>query len=173
MVRSTRRALCFTSRSILICTLFTVAAAAADDPGGWSKAKWGMTEPQIASAFGADRIVHIPLAAGGAQPGVDIDLVGAPFRAMFGLKDGRLAGVNISPRQEKDRNDQVFESLVNALVEKYGRPWKSETGQMLKTTEYQWSLPTTVITASFTTASSVTDICILDIHYGRRSVDPL
>jgi hypothetical protein len=31
-------------------------AAAAEDPGGWSKAKWGMTESQLLQAFGPEAV---------------------------------------------------------------------------------------------------------------------
>lgn len=170
------------SRAILIYTLLAGAVAGpvrlncstlADDPGGWSKAKWGMTEAQLADAFGPANIVREPLAGGATAPGVDVEIDGRPFRAVFGLKDGKLSGVSLSPRQDKDRTAFSFQSIVDLLVEKYGRPWKSETGQMLRTVEYQWTLPTTVISVSFTTAPGLSDTAILNLHYARRHSDPL
>jgi len=107
--------------------MLTVAsvAAAADDPGGWSKAKWGMSAPQLTDAFGAKNII---LVGASAEPGIDVEIAGRPFRAVFGLKDGKLCSVSLNPREDKDRSESVFQTIVELLVEKYGLPWKSETG---------------------------------------------
>jgi hypothetical protein len=34
---------------LISCVAF--AQSAADDPGGWTKAKWGMTEDEVKAAF--------------------------------------------------------------------------------------------------------------------------
>jgi hypothetical protein len=41
---------------ILYIMMLTVASVGATDPGGWSKARWGMTEPQLVRAFGPEII---------------------------------------------------------------------------------------------------------------------
>lgn len=158
---------------VLIFALLAGALFAADDPGGWSKAKWYMTEAQLAGAFGADHIVRVPMADHSTAPGLDIELDGKPFRAVFGLKDGGLASVSLAPRQDQDRNGRAFQSLVDLLVQKYGRPWKSERGEMFRTVEYQWSFPTTVISLSLTTTPGVEGVAILDLNYHRTAADPL
>jgi hypothetical protein len=132
-----------------------------------------MTEAQLADAFGVANIVRVPLAGGSAAPAVDVEIEGRPFRASFGLKNGGLSSVTLSPRQDKDGTAYVVQSLVDLLVEKYGRPWKSETGKTLRTVNYQWSLPTTVIALSFTTAPGLSDLSILALTYTRHSADPL
>jgi hypothetical protein len=132
-----------------------------------------MTEAQIADAFGADHIVRVPMADHSTAPGVDIDLDGKPWRAVFNLKDGGLSNVGLAPRDAQDRNGRVFQSLVDLLVQKYGRPWKSERAQEFRTIEYQWSFPSTVISLSLTTVPGVSGVAILDLNYHRAAADPL
>jgi hypothetical protein len=151
-------------------TLLAGAAFAADDPGGWSKAKWGMTEPQLTETFGAASIVRVPLAGGGSWPGIDVDLLGTAFRAALALdKDGRLSAVTLSPRDNKAADEFLFQRLQDALFEKYGRPWKSTAGH---NTKFQWSFPTTSITLTMFQDKSL-DFCMISLSYDRRAADPL
>ena len=61
------------------------------------------------------------------------------YRAYF--EDGKLDHVLFTPVSASDQTDQTFQSLENLLVQKYGRPWRSDEDQ----TELQWSFPTTTI----------------------------
>jgi len=144
---------------------------AADDPGGWSKAKWGMSEPQLADAFGPgivrldppDKVSGIPVLLA-----VDLDLAGSPFRAKLILdKYGKLSSVLLQPRQTDACGAYLFQSLQNSLVEKYGRPWKSEAGM---STDLQWSLATTVIHLSLAQEKQL-GFCLLTLQYKHKPVD--
>ena len=112
---------------------------AADDPGGWDKARWGMTEAQVLRAFGPEasrsdgRIMVKPF-----------HLSGVPFQAFltFG-KAGILDGVLLAPVDHADESPPLFDSLAQLLVQKYGRPWTTRDGAL---TQIQWTLRTTVIT---------------------------
>ncbi len=128
-----------------------------------------MTEPQLAGAFGAASIVRVPLANGAAAPGVDVDLDGIAFRAMFSLDKGKLTHVALSPRQDKDANEFTFARIEDLLVQKYGRPWKSEVGHI---TKFQWSFPTTTISLTLTQYKQL-NFCMLDLSYSVHVADSL
>jgi hypothetical protein len=131
-------------RTLYIVALAAVAAIAADDPGGWSKARWGMTDDEIVKAFdgqvtrfsAVDPYQH-------ARVGIEsLDIAGAKFKVyMSPGPDGKLDHVLFTPISASDQTDQTFQSVENLLVQKYGRPWKSDEDQ----TELQWSFPTTTI----------------------------
>lgn len=126
------------------------AAIAADDPGGWSKANWGMTADQILAAFpGEAARMPEPDKYNHAAVSIDsIDVAGTTFRVYFIPDDaGRLAAVNIQPRDMAGNSESTFQSVENLLVEKYGRPWKSDDAE----TELQWTFPTTTLTLAKTT----------------------
>ncbi|MDR3566322.1 MAG: hypothetical protein P4N59_33475 [Negativicutes bacterium] len=162
-------------KGILVSLLVVAAAIAADDPGGWTKAKWGMTEAQLAEAFGPDIVRLDPpdsIAGGKIKifQAVDVQIGGTPFRAkLVPDKDGKLDSVLFSARDKKDVNQYTFQSLQELLVQKYGRPWKSAAGQ---DAEFQWSLGSTVITLSFTQYKDV-DWSNLILQYRHKSPDPL
>jgi hypothetical protein len=156
-------------RLILIYTLLAGAAFAADDPGGWSKAKWGMNEIQLADAFGAD-LIHTGDPSKAIHLAVDVALADVPFRAELALdKDGKLAHVLLTPRRDKDADEFLFEHLQDALVLKYGRPWKSTAGH---STKYQWSFPATSITLSIFQDKEL-GACMISLSYDRRADDSL
>jgi len=161
------------ARCIVMMAAISFSCAAADDPGGWTKARWGMTEPQLIEAFGPSIVRLDPPEAVGGIPihlAVDIALVGSSFRALLAPdKDGHLYNVLISPRQSKDRNEVTFELLENLLVEKYGRPWKSEAGHE---TNLQWSFATTVIRLAIDQVKEF-NFCILTLQYIRKTDEPI
>jgi hypothetical protein len=135
-----------------LCLLAAAAAAfAADDPGGWTKAKWGMTDDQILAAFPGQAVRLDPPDAG-AHIGIKtFDLADSPFDVRF-LSDaaGLRKVVLTALSQPSPRLDALFQDLENLLVDKYGRPWKSdEAGD----TDFQWSFPTTTITLGRTKVS--------------------
>ena len=124
---------------MMLAALF---ASAADDPGGWSKAKWGMTDAQLAGIFGADarRDDHGRLLAPLAMSGI-------PCEATMNLDDaGLLDAIGIGPVKIADNTDALYLILQELLVQKYGRPWKAS--EELGVTKLQWTFPTTLITLS-------------------------
>jgi hypothetical protein len=112
---------------------------AADDPGGWSKAKWGMTDAQLSEVFGAETLyidghVAVHLTVG--------DIL---CHAMMHFdKDGHLNLIGIGPVKIDDMTDALYLNLQEMLVQKYGRPWKSDEENGI--TSLQWTFPTTLIT---------------------------
>jgi len=144
------------------------SAAQPTDPGGWTAAKWGMTDAQILAAIPAATRLDPPDA--GAHVHIkSFDLVGASFHVLFQSdKDGHLQAVLLSPVEPPAEGiDYLFQNLQNLLVEKYGRPWTSTEGHE---TEIQWSLKTTTVTLSRIKFPGM-DIQILNLHYKRRSAD--
>ena len=121
---------------MILAALF---AGAADDPGGWSKARWGMTDAQLSDAFGTDSL-HLD-----GHFSVNLTVAKIPCHAMMDLdKDGHLTVVGIEPVKTTDMTDVLYLSLQDMLVQKYGRPWKSSEENGI--TNLQWTFPTTLIT---------------------------
>ena len=156
-------------RTITILIIMAAAAAAQPaDPGGWTAAKWGMSDAQILAAIPAATRLDPPDA--GAHVHIkSFDLAGAAFHVLFQTdQDGRLQAVLLSPVGDPAEGiDYLFQTIQNLLVEKYGRPWTSTEAHE---TEIQWSLKTTTITLSRVKFPGI-DIQILNLHYKRKSAD--
>jgi len=162
------------AQHLIVCaTIFAAALSAADDPGGWTAAKWGMTDAQILAALPGQAVrldppeklnrssVHIP----------ELDVAGTKFHVYFTPdKDGLLSSVLFSPIGSPAQGlDAVFQELQNLLVDKYGRPWKTdEQGN----SEIQWSFPTTVITLSRIKVSGF-GTQFVHLQYKRKVAVPL
>ena len=155
-------------RTATLIVMIAATAMAADDPGGWTAAKWGMTDAQILAAIPSATRLDPPDA--GAHVHIkSFDLAGAAFHVLFQSdKDGRLQAVLLSPVGDPAEGiDHLFQTLQHLLVEKYGRPWTSTEGHE---TEIQWSLKTTTIALSRVKFPGM-DIQILNLHYKRKSAD--
>jgi hypothetical protein len=143
--------------------MMPVLLFAAEDPGGWTKAKWGMTSAEIIKLFQGD--------AAGSTPRLTIpsyEVAGTKFRVLLIMdKDDRLDHVSLSPIAMADSTDALFQSVEELLVQRYGRPWKSDEAG---TTEFQWTFPTTVITLS-RTKSAIAGAALVSISYRHRATD--
>ncbi len=153
--------------------MLALAAAdtlAADDPGGWTAAKWGMTGAQILTAFpGQAAPLDPPDSVNHAHVQIrEFDLAGAAFRVYFVPdKDDHLASVLLTPsKPPASGNEAMFQHLQELLVEKYGHPWSSTVGGR---TQLQWSLKTTTITLSL--AHIAGGLTFLSLGYRQRSAD--
>ena len=145
-------------RSIALFLVLSTVSIAADDPGGWSKAKWGMTDPQLRESVDADS----------THPAA-FDLAGVACRAKLTLDpDGKLRMVLISPANPADQTDALYQRLQDLLVQKYGRPWKSSEESGI--TELQWTFPTTVITLTRAKLPMVSDRFVT-LQYKRKPSD--
>jgi hypothetical protein len=76
--------------------------ASAQDPGGWSKAKWGMTEAQLAAAFGRDIVrlnppVQMGVTAEQIRQSEDADSAWEQTKAQLD-EQSRQHGVSVPPR---------------------------------------------------------------------------
>jgi hypothetical protein len=146
---------------MMLAALF---AGAADDPGGWSKARWGMTSAELSAAFGAD--AH---RADDGRLVVDFALANVPFNACMNLdKGGLLEAIGFSPVEMSKETDALYLNLQDLLVQKYGRPWKSS--EEMGITKLQWTFPTTLITLTRMKLPN-TDLRIVSLSYKRLAPD--
>ena len=166
-------------RSAHIMMALAVALVAGDDPGGWSKAKWGMTEEEVIKAFDG-QVKRIEAAEPGQRPRVGIealDVAGMKLTVSMGFgADGKLRAVLFEPVNLSDASNDMFQRLENLLVEKYGRPWKSSEGTSTGSTEMQWSFATTVITLSrdwLGVAGVTPRVMVVTLIYRQRVGNPL
>jgi hypothetical protein len=151
----------------------TFAAAwtlgAAEDPAGWTAAKWGMTDAQILQALPGQAVpLDPPQIHGLARVQIkSLDLAGTKFSVTFVSDEkGCLSSVLLHP-SDKGPLDSLFQTLENMLVEKYGRPWSSNADHE---TKIQWSLKATTITLSHLKYPGL-PVEILNLQYKRKDPD--
>jgi hypothetical protein len=133
---------------------------AAEDPGGWTRAKWGMKSPELIKLFQGEVTGETPRLS---VPSYEV--AGTKFRVLLIMdKEDRLDHVSLSPISMADCTDQLFQSVQELLVQKYGRPWKSDEAG---TTEFQWTFPTTVITLS--RMKSSIGAALISVRYQHRA----
>ena len=122
------------------------------DPGGWTKAKWGMKESQIKAAF--PQTAQVKDSAGKVRLGlseypIDLDKYTVTF---WFAEDGGLASIAFDPETKGPRNavaEAVKLDLLDDLTEKYGTPTaatneKNEHGGG-STRKWQWRFSKTRI----------------------------
>jgi hypothetical protein len=141
-------------RATLALFLLSIPLAAQPaklDPGGWSYARWGMTDAQIldASSGQARRLEGVIPDKQRSFDGA-IAAVGVPSLDLTRQDTGRIfficapdSGLEEVKVQLADPSPDAFDRLEAALVQKYGRPWSSSAVQERQS---QWTFPTTVIT---------------------------
>jgi hypothetical protein len=90
----------FTS-ALVLAAGFLFAQNPADDPGGWLKAKWGMTQPRISEAFPGQTNMYNDWSR--SKPALALGINGTVIASahydvrFFFDKDGGLSGVLIAP----------------------------------------------------------------------------
>jgi hypothetical protein len=146
---------------------------AADDPAGWTAAKWGMSPDQVIAALGPGAKL---LPSGVVS--LDLDLAGVKFGAGAHFdKDGHLETVDLLPSSLADASDALFRNLEELLVEKYGHPWK--TTEEKNVTQDQWTFATTVVTLTRERHPMIIELLgekspgalTVNIEYKRKSPD--
>ena len=155
--------------------MIAAVVQAADDPGGWTAAKWGMTDAQILQAIPAATRLDPP--EKNTHAGVQIEsleLSGKDFHVLF-VPDskGLLNSVLLVPAAKYEGRglDGLFKDLEQLLVEKYGRPWITNAGKELKQTVDQWSLKTTTIILSLAWSPLAPEMQIITLQYRRKAAD--
>jgi hypothetical protein len=152
-------------------------AVAADDPGGWSKAKWGMTDDEILKAFDGqvkrfDKVDAYQKARVGIE---SLEVAGVKFKVyMSPGPDDKLEHVLFTPISRDDNDDHTFQALENLLVQKYGPPWRSDDDR--SETELQWSFATTIISLTRRTLPHLPGMQVqyfVNLMYKRRPQNPL
>jgi hypothetical protein len=114
--------------AILALVAFGAPPATADeDLNGWRQARWGMSDAELAAAFG-DALRKLPsrLQYGNAYAAralEDVELGGLKFLALFqmGAKDDRLRQVLLQ-RRDAQVTPAAYERLLDALKARYGAP---------------------------------------------------
>jgi hypothetical protein len=147
-----------------------LAATAADDPCGWTTARWGMTADQILAAVPQSQRLDQPERNGARITVPSLDLAGAKFHVWFIPDDHELLRAVVLDSGVTPPGagfDSLFQDLENMLVEKYGRPWKSDE----VATELQWSFQTTTLTLSRMKFHGQT--LSVAIHYRRKDAAPI
>ncbi len=143
----------------LVLSLYVVlvlAAFAADDPGGWTGAKWGMTVNQVRAAVPDAQILTGPEAPrkieGILSPlGIPTLQIGPIAWSVFFLFDpaGKLTAVYLNTPTP---GTAAFMATDLLLTERYGRPAEQKTDAGRTS---QWSFPTTVLQLRYTVIPAI------------------
>lgn len=148
------------------------------DPNGWSKAKWGMTEKEIAKAFAGEVRWQNLKGSRGLYSTIEIPKteIGRHYFSVSFWMDSvtnRLAEVTLSsqhnpPNENSHLNMAVFSNLEGMLIAKYGPPANKEDRKDLAALirERTWLFPTTVISLTY---FQVDALHILSFQYQLRS----
>ena len=135
---------------------YAVAQNPADDPGGWSKAKWRMTEKQLREAFPQAETMK----DGSSQTlGIRNFLIAVTsFKVIFGDDEGGLYRVRLMPEGKGIGNEGTPEMVVDLtkavllpqLTDNYGKPTQTTSERNVDgggtTQKWEWIFPTTQIT---------------------------
>jgi hypothetical protein len=135
-------------------------AQMAEDPGGWTKAKWGMTAAQLKQAF-PQAVVYNSGRSGQTFDIPEDEINGEKVHVSFEVGAEGLRRVLIEP-DAKSPVDSNLESppptvarigqilLLAGLQDQFGEPTASttepsfdETGQMIR--QWRWSFPATTV----------------------------
>jgi len=140
--------------------ILILMALIGSDPGGWAKAKWGMTEAQlmeIGTHLRQPDKINGVLATTGME---SVKIGPVDFRAYFVLDAKGLREVYLVPVAPSDANEVVFQAVESLLVDKYGKPWTRDRTS-------QWTFPTTKITLRYTELKNI-GMQVLNLDYVRR-----
>lgn len=175
-----------TSANLFLAPLLCAAALAQTptaDPGGWSKAKWGMTKKQVLAAFGDEAKSPPPRLDGkrfGSEPGVTVpglDIAGVTFTAelTFEEETTRLDRIVLHSLDKKP-SDTLFDSLERLLTQRYGQPVRRDIRSVSKLIlSAMWVFPKTVIELEMIEAENVNvrSVTVLYFENKRSVVDKL
>src|SRR6266404_3814392 len=141
----------------------TSRAQQVEDPHGWTKAKWGMTEEDIKKLF-SDAAILVPKTKAEA-PLLDapkgfkflgirnFEIIPLAYTVRFVFDKGGLNSVTLWPEGDKAVVCDVAQSqLLWMLKDKYGTPQSSNEDMRDppgKDRRWEWTLPDTAIKLSF------------------------
>ncbi len=142
-----------------------------DDPGGWTKAKWGMSRAQVSTAFPdatmqTDPISKKPVLAINGFP---IQKVTFFVRFIFSQTD-ELQEVLLEPEGDRAVYPRAASSnLLSALTDKYGRPEETTPRHDRFSVRYEWKwlFPVTSMTLTFNDYG-VANTSLAFLDYRRR-----
>jgi len=157
-----------------------IAQNKAIDPGGWTKAKWGMTEAQVKTAFpGAKRIIDYGDPLLGLEH-YEIGPIKYRVTFYFDKKGGGLTGVALEA-ENGDATPGVYAeaakgALLSALRDKYGEPTSTQVqppSPIGVKREWRWLMPQTGITLSYMDAPDRQYRFALLVYSKRKKQDQL
>jgi hypothetical protein len=125
----------------MIASILILCSLAAET-GGWSAARWGMTEDQVLAAIPPAVRLTSPEKFRFGQAPIAIPEFRAEqstFRVLF-IMTPDLSRIVFS---DQDGSEEEFVRVESLLVRKYGRPWHRSGGIL---TISQWTRGDTVIT---------------------------
>lgn len=145
---------------VVAAILAGAAPVGAADPGGWDRARWGMTAAELGAAFGSDlravepSMVFGPFIARQVVPRVAV--AGRPFLAFLQLdaSNERLAQVLLRYRGRNPTHSD-FAALAAALTAALGPPSGGDSARDYSgsfpsfAVSREWRLPTTTVTLAY------------------------
>lgn len=162
----------------LMCMLLLLACAsaglAADDPGGWTTAKWGMSPDQVRAAVPA--AVEIPpekfTAGRSATIGVPALQLGPTTWSVFFLFDfaSGLDRVMLRPASRTGATAAEYLRIEQLLTQRFGRPME-RTIYKEGIRSGQWIFPATNIVLTLTDYRPTVQLVTLWLEYSRKSPD--
>jgi hypothetical protein len=134
---------------IAIVSVIAAAPLFAQDPEGWQKAKWDMTEAQIVAIYpGAQKDEETVQGKFSRLKLSDIAVQDIHFEVSFTFQNNRLYMVALKPNGDRTgfRPGLQYERMISLLKDKYGDPTshKDTHDDGLKK-KAEWRLKTTVI----------------------------
>jgi hypothetical protein len=119
---------------------FGQAVAPAEDPGGWTLAKWGMTQTEVSSAFPMAVMQIDPISKKPVLSLNGFPIQNLTFFVRFGFgKDGHLEDVVLEPEGDRATHGRPAKSvLLTGLTDKYGKPDETAPHRDGPSMIYEW-----------------------------------
>jgi hypothetical protein len=137
---------------IVLAGLCFVISAFAQDPGGWQKTKWGITEAQLLKMYPAALKIDAPATAtnyGFTVTDVVIEKMHFDIKFWFDETGLRLVALTPDGAEKIIRPAVYYGFMFDLLRDKYGKPASQKESQddgiTGVTKESEWRLNTTVI----------------------------
>lgn len=156
--------------------LAAAAAHAADDPAGWTAARWGMSPAEVRAAVPdsatltgppADRTIDGKLSTLGV-PAVQIGAL--TWSAYFFFEQDKLTRVELTPADRSLIDTRQFRATESLLAAKYGRPFdRTAEGHSV----VQWTFPATLITLTHTDYRPRVQLQTLWLTYAQPTRDKI
>ncbi len=138
---------------VIVGCLFFVGRGICEESkmNGWGKVKWGMTETEVKKAEpnieisdkgkskDDDKDYYFPLTL------KNVKIAGKDFAAQFRFAKNskKLEAVALNPSGKTD--SELFDSVSNLLISKYGKPTKMENNRQMGTQTQTWIIGKTKI----------------------------
>lgn len=148
-------------------------AAQAADPGGWQKARWGMSQRQVAAAVPGAQEFDVKTKTGVSRefglPAYDVE--GCNFRVEFDFDAEKLKSVSLDLTGDKNPINCPG-IIMGGLKDRYGAPSSNDTsvfpGMVRVTTEtLEWIFPKSIVRVRYTNMDA--SATFLSVTYTSRS----